>query len=107
MSRTITSTEHDGNFLFLQHDGDDLAVVQHVANPPEGVAALTDEEVSAWGARVGACVNACAGINPDAVPDLLAALIAVNGDVDLDRVAGGSTELAYMVANAIAKATDA
>lgn len=33
-----------------------------------------DEQQLATEARIVACVNACAGINPEAVPDLLAAL---------------------------------
>lgn len=35
---------------------------------------LTMEEDRANAARIVACVNGCAGINPDAVPDLLKAL---------------------------------
>ena len=47
---------------------------------PEGLA-----ERNANAARIVACVNGCAGINPDAVPDLLAALEAAVLSEQLDK----------------------
>lgn len=43
-------------------------------------------------ARIVACVNACAGINPDAVPDLLAAL--KDATALLDAIAKGYPDIA-------------
>lgn len=45
--------------------------------PPDGnrrIAQLCGRSDAANGRRVVACVNACQGINPEAVPELLAAL---------------------------------
>lgn len=46
------------------------------------------EEAEANAARATACVNACAGINPDAVPGLLAACKALIGFVGSVRPGG-------------------
>ena len=57
-------------------------------------------------ARIVACVNACEGINPDAVSDLLAALVAVNALLNDPSAEPDQADLVLMdVDNAIAKAT--
>lgn len=57
--------------------------------------------------RIVACVNACAGINPEAVPELLAALEGLLEEVDahLDYHDDEMQEAAETARAAIAKAT--
>ena len=40
--------------------------------------------------RIVACVNGCAGINPEAVPDMLAALETLLKEVDTKKLVAGS-----------------
>ena len=58
---------------------------------------IDNEWVSANAPHIVACVNACAGINPEAVPEMLAALEAVIH-------AAFEPTWAQLVADAIAKA---
>jgi hypothetical protein len=58
------------------------------------------------GARAVACVNACAGINPEAVPEFvhLARLVASLNENHLEIGAGRMLEMVTVARNALAKA---
>lgn len=72
---------------------------------------IQDEECQANASRIVACVNACAGINPEAVPELLAILKTLSALVPSDEGLGGRAPIGafYLIADraraAIAKAT--
>jgi hypothetical protein len=54
--RPITGTEHDGNYLFLQHDGYDLAVVKPCERDGD-IPDLSDEEQDAWAAQIAQALD--------------------------------------------------
>lgn len=73
-----------------------------------GRADLSSGKIESDSARIVACVNACAGINPDAVPGLLAACKALIGFVGSVRPGGpvlaGEAEMVSDALIAIARA---
>jgi hypothetical protein len=64
---------HFGQAIYSGPHHDPSARLLFMGTPTNGTAEQLDEAF-ANSARVIACVNACAGINPEAVPDLVAAL---------------------------------
>ncbi len=52
--------------------------VAHIANTESGDIAIAEQAANRD--RIVACVNACAGINPEAVPDLIEAAIDLVSD---------------------------
>ena len=61
---------HVSNTLIIDDDGHYVASTTNCYE--------SEQTNSANAQRIAACLNACAGINPEAVPDVVAALRAVN-----------------------------
>ena len=65
----------------------------------------SDEEHEANARRIVACVNACEGINPEAVPDLLAACeLCLEWMDDVCGIQSPYEEVTIKIKDAIAKA---
>lgn len=114
MTTTTPATHTPEPWTFLEDD-EFSAIVSEAGTPRPYVAWLNtkkpDEEFVGCGGdwkananRIVACVNACAGINPEAVPMTLEALRDVLAVADFDH--RGRSHDAYMLARAaIALAT--
>jgi hypothetical protein len=67
-------TAHTPWTIDLNDGGWDILPSPSLPPPEPGPDAIATVYTSEHAARIVACVNACAGINPEAVPDLLTAL---------------------------------
>jgi hypothetical protein len=86
-----------GLWRIVNQDGETIAKISQSA---------TEEQDAADAARIVACVNACAGINPEAVPDMLDALRAIAAACSAGPNLEGKRSYDEQVASAaIAKAT--
>lgn len=90
---TVPSSASDGSPVRRIENTDKGQSMQTLCD----VYGLTQEEADANAARIVACVNACEGINPEAVPDTVKALEAVIH-------AAFEPTWAQLVADALAKA---
>jgi hypothetical protein len=103
-----TTAAHTQGTWTLETDGSLVIGGQVVGSAPAPDSA-SKEEVKANAVRIVNCVNACEGINPEAVPDMLGALETAlefvdSGGLGTEINAHAKATLEKYLSNAIAKA---